>query len=191
MKKFLALLGLTLAVVQPAFANEGILSVDAQVKAVMTSVTPFDLINWKVGDKSAFDVKAGSFGKLGTMIKSVTKDEGTTLWLTSDMNLMIQQQKVEMQINKADGKVLKTIVNGKEQAPSDDKIEIISQDYTEVTVPAGTFKCMHIVAKSSQAPHIEVWANPRETVMEGTLKQSITTQGMDVVLELTSFSRAP
>jgi hypothetical protein len=35
-----------------------------------------------------------------------------------------------------------------------------------------------------------VWANPRDTVMEGTVKQAMTTQGIDIVMELTKFSRA-
>ena len=103
------------------------------------------------------------------------------------MDLTIQKQKVEIQINKADGKVLKTIVNGQEQNTPDDPIQVISQDYVDVTVPAGTFKAIHIVAKTKQVDHVEVWANPRDTVMEGTLKQDMTTQGMDIDMALTSF----
>jgi hypothetical protein len=190
MKKFLALLGLAVLAVNTSAHADGILTVQDQIKALVTTVAPLDLINWKVGDNAQYDIKVGSFGKMGTMTKAVTKDEGASIWVTQDMNLTIQKQKIEMQINKADGKVLKTIVNGQEQALPDDKVEIISQDYTEVTVPAGTFKAIHIVAKTKQVDHVEVWANPRDTVMEGTLKQAMTAQGMDIVMELTSFKRA-
>ena len=192
MKKFLALLGLAVAVVQPSFANEPqTLTQDVQLQLMLSSITPLDLINWKVGDQAQYDVKAGSFGKLGTMTKAVTKDEGTAIWVTQNMDLMIQKQKVEVLMNKADGKVLKMIVNGKEQAAPTDEIEIISQDYTEVTVPAGTFKAIHVVAKTKQVEHLEVWANGRDTVMEGTLKQTMKAQGTDIGMELTSFKRIP
>jgi hypothetical protein len=191
MKKFLALLGLAvLSTGVTAQAANVVSLTDAQVRAIaLSTLSPFDLINWKVGDNAQYDVSAGSFGKLGTMDKSVTKDEGTSLWVTQNMNLAVQQQKVEIQINKADGKVLKTIVNGQEQTTPDDPIQIISQDYGDVTVPAGTFKAIHIVAKTKQVDHIEVWANPRDTVMDGTLKQVMTTQGIDITMALTAFKR--
>jgi hypothetical protein len=187
MKKFLLGLAVLSASVSAQAANVVVLS-DAQIRSIaISSISPLDLINWKVGDTLAYDVTVGSFGKMGTSTTSVTKDEGATLWMEEDMNLSIQQQKVEIQINKADGKVLKTIVNGQEQTTPDDPIQVISQDYVDVTVPAGTFKAIHIVAKSKQIDHVEVWANPRDTVMEGTLKQVITTQGMDITMALTSF----
>lgn len=174
--------------IAPVQANVIITTADI-VHELVTSVTVSDLINWKVGDSADYNVSAGSFGTLGTMTKAVTKDEGTTLWLKEDMNLSIQQQKVEVQINKADGKILKLIVNGQEQAVPDDKIEIISQDYAEVTVPAGKFKAIHVIAKSKESSKIEVWANPRDTIMEGTIKQIMATQmGFDLTIELTKFN---
>ncbi|MGK5088083.1 hypothetical protein WDW86_11045 [Bdellovibrionota bacterium FG-2] len=190
MKKFFAVLGLALVSVQ-GFASS--LNDVAWNDFFMTSLTASiqDVINWKVGDTSSFDVAAGSFGKMGTMVKSVTKDEGTALWLHQDMNLSVQKQVADVLINKADGKILKMIVDGKEQAIPDDKIEVISQDYTEITVPAGTFKAVHVVAKSKQISKLEVWANPRDTVMEGTLKQIANTGLFDLVLELTSFKKMP
>lgn len=192
MKKFLALLGLAVAVVQPSFASEPqFITEGVQLELMLSSIAPLDLINWKVGDQAQYDVKAGSFGKLGTMTKAVTKDEGTAIWVTQNMDLLIQKQKVEVLMNKADGKILKMIVNGKEQTVPNDEIEIISQDYTDVTVPAGTFKAIHVVAKTKKIDHIEVWANPRDTVMEGTLKQTMNTQGTDIGMELTSFKRIP
>jgi opacity protein-like surface antigen len=192
MKKFLALLGLAvLSASVTAQAAHVVSLTDGQIRSIaLSTLSPFDLINWKVGDTAQYDVTVGSFGKMGTMVKSVTKDEGTSIWMEENMNLTVQQQKVEVQINKADGKVLKTIVNGQEQTTPDDPIQVISQDYVDVTVPAGTFKAIHIVAKTKQVDHIEVWANPRDTVMDGTLKQDMTTQGMDIVMALTSFTKS-
>ena len=192
MKKFIALLGLALLTSGVSAQAAHVVSLtDAQVRSIaLSNLAPFDLINWKVGDNAQYDVTVGSFGKMGTSTKTVTKDEGTSLWVEQNMDLSIQKQKVEIQISKADGKVLKTIVNGQEQTTPEDPIQIISQDYTDVTVPAGNFKAIHIVAKTKQVDHIEVWANPRDTVMDGTLKQAMTTQGIDIVMALTSFKRS-
>ena len=150
---------------------------------------PLDLINWKVGDNMVYDMELGFFGKLGVMNKSVTKDEGTAIWVTNSADLMGQKQVVEALINKADGKILKLIQNGQEQQIPDDPIEIISQEYTEVTVPAGTFKAMHVVAKSKQVEKIEIWANPTATAMDGAVQQIISTQMGDMTMKLTSFKK--
>ena len=75
MKKLIAVFGLAVAVmgVNSASAN------DVALQLVLSTAHTQDLIDWKVGDAAEFDVKAGSFGKLGTMSKSVASDEGTVL----------------------------------------------------------------------------------------------------------------
>ena len=164
----------------------------AQLNAItLGNVSAQDVINWKVGDNANYQVSAGSFGKLGTMSQAVTKDEGAALWVKTDTKLAIQNDTAEMLLNKADGKILKYIHNGKEEALPDDKIEIISQDYADVTVPAGTFKAIHITAKTEKVSKIEIWANPRDTVMSGMIKQTMKTQGIDIAVELTDFKRTP
>ncbi len=164
----------------------------AQSVAVAIASERSGMSDWKVGDRANYNMTIVQFGMKGTMAKYVAKDEGASLWVNSDVSIMGQAQKAQMQISKADGKVLKLIVNGKEQTPpSNDGMEIISQEASKITVPAGTFDCVHIVAKSSDAPKIEAWINPRDTVMEGTLKQVVTTQQYgDMALELLNFTRA-
>ncbi len=159
----------------------------AQLARTTATVGTMDLINWKVGDEQDYNITMAALPIPGTMVKSVTKDEGTAIWVTEDMNMMIQKSNVQVLINKADGKVLKMIQDGQEKPVPDDKVTIISQDYTSVTVPAGTFKCVHVVAKTADVDNLEIWANPKDTVMEGALKELIKTQGQDVTLELTSF----
>jgi hypothetical protein len=104
---------------------------------------------------------------------------------------MSQNEVIEIQLNKADGRILKMLRNGQEQAIPNEKIEVISQDFTDVTVPAGTFKAIHIVAKTEKVSKIEVWSNPRDTVMDGTLKQIVATGFMDLTTSLTRFNRTP
>ena len=150
-------------------------------------------LNWKVGDKMNYSVSLASMGNIGTSEKSVTKDEGTSLWMvqTIDIPMAGQKQTTEIQLEKATGKVLKLIVNGKEQDLSNDDqgLEIISQDYTSITVAAGTYKALHIVAKTKDVSKIEVWMNPKDTCIDGTLKQVMAIQFGDLALELTSFKR--
>lgn len=158
--------------------------------AQMDSVSAQDLSNWHVGDNASYNLSLGGFMK-GTLEKRVSKDEGSSLWVRQDVVLPIQKDVLEMQIDKATGKTLKLIHNGKEEQIPDDKLEIISQDATQITVPAGTYKAIHVVAKSAQIKKLEAWINPHDTVMEGTLKQvAATSTGIDVTMELTKFSRS-
>ncbi len=160
-----------------------------ELTTFLGDVSPLDLIHWKVGDTMEYGISLGGNGNLGTMSKSVFKDEGAALWIRQQMKLMTQNENIEILINKADGKVLKLIRNGQEQQIPDDKIEIISQDYTQVTVPAGTFDVLHIVAKTKQVSKIELWANPQAVVMDGVVKQSMATGFGEIVMNLTRFKQ--
>jgi len=136
-----------------------------------------------------YQVLAGGFGKIGTMIKSVTKDEGNALWMRQEMHLMSQNEIIDALIDRANGKILKLIRNGQETQIPDDQIEIISQEFTQVTVPAGTFDALHVIAKTKQISKLEIWANPPQTVMDGSLKQIMPTGFMTLTMELTAFQR--
>lgn len=150
----------------------------------------FDLINWKVGDTMDYAVSLGGMS-LGNSKKSVFKDEGTAIWLRQEVKMMSQNETIDALINKADGKVLKMIRNGQEQEIPNDKLEIISQDATTITVKAGTFQTIHIVAKTQQVSRLEVWANPRDTAIDGTVKQLVQSQFGMIGMELTAFRRQP
>lgn len=181
----------TVLVSAPASAIEAMtVSQATQLATDLSQVVSLDVINWKVGDSAEYKVSMSGFA-LGSMTKSVTKDEGSALWLKQDANMMNQKDVSEMLLSKADGKILKFIHNGKEEAIPDEKMEIISQDYVDVTVPAGTFKALHVVAKTAQADGLEFWANPRDTVMDGMLKAVVPQMGMKISMELMKFNRAP
>ena len=146
------------------------------------------LINWKVGDRMNYKLTVGGFVE-GTMNKAVTEDTGKTLWIEQIMDVLGQKNEVKIEINKEDGTVVKMIVNGEEQEAPTGEIEIISQEFTKVTVPAGTFECVYIKAKTEEVESIELWANPAETVMDGALKQKMNTGMVDITMELLSFEK--
>ena len=189
MKKFGVLAALAVAAfAQNVMADEATFAISPEQSLQLLG--PQDLINWKVGDRADYKLSASGMN-LGTMVKTVAKEEGAAIWLHQEINAMGQKQTVDVLMNRADAKIVKYIVNGKEEQVPNDKIEIISQDYAEVTVPAGTFKAVHVLAKSEKIKKLEVWANPRDTVMEGTLKQYVEGGMLPITAELTSFKRIP
>ncbi|MEO5968609.1 MAG: hypothetical protein ABIQ95_01675 [Bdellovibrionia bacterium] len=154
----------------------------------LQDMDPLALINWKVGDSSDYNLSL-AFGK-GSMHKEVTSEEGTGVWLTQNVAIMGQKDVSQILLDRNTGKITKMLHNGKEEAIPNEQPEIISQDYTDVTVPAGTFKCIHIVAKTKTVKRIEMWANPKEVVIDGAIKEVISSQFGDITLELTKQNKA-
>ncbi|MCM2277607.1 MAG: hypothetical protein NDJ89_05980 [Oligoflexia bacterium] len=189
MKRFLAVLGMAVFSINASADTLILPTITPEMISAMNTVAPMNLINWKVGDQATFDVSAGAFGKLGKMVKEVTREEGNAIWIHQNIDLGFQKDVSDILMSRADGKILKFIHNGKEEAIPNDKVEIISQDATEITVPAGTFQVIHVVAKTQKISKIEVWANPRDTVMEGTVKQFVATGLLDLTMELLNFKR--
>lgn len=197
MKKLIVLIGLVMAI-SAAQASDYIAALTSP--SMMAAITQLNqstlgnLINWKVGDAMYSNVTIQGMPINGTMTESVTKDNGDgTFWFNQTIDLMIQKQSADIEMNRADGKILKYVVNGQEQTPPDNSnIQIISQDYGSVTVPAGTFKAIHIVAKTQQQGQdvqIEEWANPKDTAMDGGIKTIMVTQGQTITMELTKFTK--
>lgn len=190
MKKLFTVLMAVFAIgAQGASANTSRTILTTDLHLMMATVSPFNVINWKVGDKLAYDISAGSFGKLGKMNKEVTKEEGNAVWIHQVADLGFQKDTSDILMDRATAKIIKFIHNGKEEQMPDDKIEIISQEYEEVTVPKGTFKSIHVVAKSKQIKKLDAWINPTDTAMDGTIKTIIATDMFDMVMELTDFVR--
>lgn len=163
----------------------------ASLQAFAANVQPLYMVNWKVGDTADFSLTLSSLPVNGTETETVTKDEGTTLWFEEVMDLQIEKETADIQIDKNTGKILQMTVNGQAQTIPDGAIKVIKQEYTSITVPAGTFKCVHIVAQETTngtTSNVEMWANPTDTVMEGTLKEIADTGSMGTMTtELTSF----
>jgi len=193
MKKhiFLALMMVGSAGIQSSYAlPQALGSFAAPASIELARLDTLSLIEWKVGESMQYDVTAGPFGKVGTMSKEVTADDGTILVVKTVMDIPGQRQDIETWINKDDGSVVKLIRNGKEEAlPAADDMEVIDQSYESVTVPAGTFDSLKITAKTKEVSKIEIWVNPQATVMDGSIKTVLQTSMVPVTIELTSFIR--
>ena len=142
-------------------------------------------IDWKVGDWTEYRLSM-SFLK-GKLIKKCTQNEGISVWLETKMELPIGNQLILAQIRKSDGKILKLIVNGREQEIKQPKYTIISQEAETVTVPAGTFQTIHLLLRDEENRDTNVWINPRDIALEGMVKTVTEQQFGTVTLELTRF----
>lgn len=188
MKKFtLSLLAAMLAFAGAARAEENTffrdLAITQTEAAAAAELRINNLINWKVGEFQEYSISPLP----GTMKKNVASEEGNAIWIVNDINMMGQAQKSEMLLDRATGKVLKYKENGQEKQMPEQKIEIIDQEATTITVPAGTFEVIHITAKSDQAKKIEVWANPSKISMDGGAQMYIESGFLPMTLKLTKF----
>lgn len=184
MAGILALAGSARADEASDFARELVL---AQTQAAIAAeLRVNNLINWKVGEYQEYALSS-MIGNMGDVKKNVASEEGNAIWIVNNVNAMGQQQKAEILLDRATGKILKYKENGQEKAVPDDKLEVIDQDSTTITVPAGTFEVIHITAKSEKAKKIEVWANPRDITMDGGAQMYIEAGFLPMTLKLTKF----
>lgn len=145
-----------------------------------------NVINWKVGEYTEYSLEImGMPG--GTMKKYVASEVGNNIWLNSDVDMMGQKQNVEALMDRANGQILEMKQNGKKVDVPNDPVEIIDQEATSVTVPAGTFEVIHITAKSKQIKKLEVWANPRDIALDGAAQMMVDSGMFPMTLKLTKF----
>ena len=145
-----------------------------------------NVINWKVGEFQEYNIEAFG-GVMGNMKKFVASEQGNAIWVKQEITGQMGNQNAEILIDRANGKILEMRQNGKKVDVPNDPIELISQDSTTITVPAGTFEVIHVVAKSKQAKKIEVWANPRDITMDGGAQMYIESGFLPLTLKLVKF----
>ena len=194
---------LTITVAGVSFATPSAEEINAVLKVTSEAILIADvqselkiqnMINWQVGQYHNISIDAGGFLK-GTGTKEVTKEEmvegSAAIWYVTKIAIMGQNQVSEALMRRSDGKVLKLIVNGEEKDPNQQgDIEIIEQSETSITVPAGTFDCLYIKAKTNaggQQAEMEAWINPIDVNLDGTLKMVIKGGLLPITLELQSF----
>lgn len=135
-------------------------------------------LNWKVGDTNEYVMEVGGFIR-GTAVMAVVQDTGDAFWLNQDMDLgFAGKHKAEVLLQKADGKILKFILDGKEQTPPDaGDMEVVEMKESQVQVPAGSFKCVYAKLRSKKdGNEQEAWLNPQEIPMSGLLKSLSDSQ---------------
>lgn len=182
LKIFATLFSVLIAV--PAFAAPTLSEVI--LKAQLDNVKVARAIDWKAGDSANYNVDMG-FLK-GSMVMAVRSNDGNEIWLTQDMDLgFAGKQQTETLMDANTGEIKKILVNGQEQQIPEQNLEVIEIVDATITVPAGTFKCIHArLTDKSTNNEINLWQN--STVpMSGMVKQIVPSQFGTVTVELTSF----
>ena len=202
-KRMLSFAAASALFVQSSFAMniELVSKMESLAKKVVVEAGLFEAaplaLDWRVGEFHNFDVSLGSFGKLGTGTKSVTEDVPAqeAFWYVTEMDLMGQTQKTEALMRRSDGEILRYIVNGEEQDPGQNsgEVEIIEQKQTTTQTPAGNFDCWYIKAKitgeDGKVQMVEIWTNPVDVNLDGTLKLQAETDFGKMELLLTKFGK--
>lgn len=189
-KGLLAVLGLAFAVHAQAAPSIPDALIHVQTQIVQDAHTA--ALDWKVGDSASYNLNIGGFIK-GTMVMSVSSIGADGIWMEQDADLgFAGKQQIQTLIDPNTGAIKKVIANGQEQQVPKQDLEIIDTKEEKITVPAGTFDSIHVTAHdkaSSQSGNIEVWLNPQQVPVGGTLKQQAPTQYGTMEIDLTSFKK--
>lgn len=146
-------------------------------------------LDWKVGDTNNYNIDMG-FIK-GSMVMSVRSVGADGIWMDQKMDLgFAGKQEIQTLLDPNTGEVKKMIVNGKEQTPPTQNVEVIEVKEDRVTVPAGTFDAVHARLKDlDQNQEINVWINPQQIPLSGMLKTIQPSQLGNVTVVLKSFKK--
>lgn len=190
-KALIVTLGMALsfnAVAAPSAVEAVEVVTQIQMPAIMDQARTMGL-DWKVGDRADYSIDMG-FIK-GTMNSSVRSIGADGIWMDQNMDLgFAGKQKVETLIDQNTGAIKKMLVNGQEQQVPEPDIEVVEVKEDRITVPAGTFDCIHArLRDKKENKETNAWVNPQLVPMSGLLKQIAPTQFGNVTVALTSFHK--
>jgi hypothetical protein len=163
-----------------------------QMMRVMAMAKAGDgLFDWKVGDTLNFDMQMKPLPQKGTMTIKVVSDTADGYTLEEDVNFLVLKQVVQVLFDKNTGEIKKMTVNGKEtDVPDAGKETLVKEEEAHITVPAGSFDCIHMVTEDASHQQSETWLNPRDLPITGILKTKAAEAGvLEVNTELVSFAR--
>ncbi len=146
-------------------------------------------LNWKQGDENNYSVDMGFIkGSMVMLVKSITA-EG--IWMDQNIDLgFAGKQQVQILLDQNTGEVKKMIVNGKEQAAPKNNVEVVEVKDDKITVPAGTFECLHATLQDKDnKEQFNIWVNPQAIPLSGMLKTIQPSQFGEVTILLTSFKK--
>ncbi len=188
MKKLLVAIAMFISVA----ANANTL-MESVAKSVTNSLMQErNVMGWVVGDTANYNLTMASFIK-GTMVMSITAVTDTEVTMQQDMDMGFLGKQACTSILNADTAEIKSMTcNGQAQDPGTaSDVEILEQKADTVTVPAGTFECIYIKAKSTSAQgstEQEQWVN--KIVPVSMMVKAVSQSQMGpVVIELASYKK--
>lgn len=163
------------------------LAVQIGHKTVLSQVETLGL-NLKKGDSANFTIDMSIIQ--GTMVMSVYDIVAEGAWIHQDVDMSFAgKQKIEILLDPNTGETKRLIVNGKEEkVPDAGDMEIIETKEETISVPAGSFVCLYIKAKTKEG-EAQQWVNIKEVPVFGMVKAIMQSQFGPVTIELTSFKK--
>ncbi len=146
-------------------------------------------LDWKVGDQNDYTLDMGFIkGSMSMKMREIVADG---YWLDQDMDLgFAGKQQAQMLLDPNTGEIKKMIVNGKEQQVPKQNIEIVEVVEDHITVPAGSFDCIHARIKDKDNnQETNAWINPQLIPLSGMLKTIQPSQFGNVTIELKSYRK--
>lgn len=188
-KAFFAVLTMALSLTATAANSITEVLVLEQQAAIMDQAHTQSLLNWKVGDQNSYDLDMG-FIK-GSMVMSVRSVGEEGIWMVQDMDLgFAGKQKAEILLDQNTGEIKKFLVNGQEQQVPKQDMEVIDTTEDHITVPAGTFDCIHARLRDKQQnSEINTWINPQIIPLSGMIKTIQPNQFGTMTVVLKSFKK--
>jgi hypothetical protein len=174
----------------PALASSAFeVPLQAAMKAAVKAASDGSF-DWKVGDTLNYQMQFKPLPIMGTNSIAVTKDTADGYWLTETVQVKSFKQVSQVLIDKDTGEVKKMIVNGKEQdAPDAGESTVVKAEEAHLSVPAGSFDCIHFIIEDRDHNQTEQWVNPRDLPISGMVKSiSVAGSAIQVVTELTRFA---
>ena len=147
-------------------------------------------LNWAVGDTASYSLDISIIK--GSMVYTVKAINGTEAVLSQDVDMgFAGKQACETTLDLSNGQVKKLVCNGQEQQTGDaGNYEVLESKEDNITVPAGTFKCLYIKAQDKKDQKvIEQWANPKLIPVMGMIKAILPSQMGPATLQLTAFKK--
>ncbi len=147
-------------------------------------------LNWKVGDTANYNVDMGGFIK-GTMVMNVREISTEGIWLDQNVDLgFAGKQVMSMLLDPNTGEVKKMLVNGQPHDIPENNMEVVKVEEDKVTVPAGTFECVHATLKDKKTnQEADMWMNPALVPMSGMIKAIQPSQLGKVTIVLKNFKK--
>lgn len=188
-KAIIAALGLAVSVNAVAAPTTIVETMALQLSQTAMGEVHTQGLDWKVGDQNAYNIDMG-FIK-GTMIMLVRENGADGIWMDQNMDLgFAGKQNAQILLDKNTGEIKKMLVNGKEQQVPKQNVEVVEIKEDKITVPAGTFECVHARLKDKDKnEESNAWINPQQIPLSGMLKTVQPGQFGEVTVVLTSFKK--
>jgi len=187
-KAIIAALGLAVTVQAQAAPTVFDVVRNVQQAAIMDQAHTQGL-DWKVGDQNDYTLDMGFIkGSMTMKMREITNDG---FWMDQDMDLgFAGKQQAQILLDPNTGEIKKMLVNGQEQQVPKQNVEIVEVVEDHITVPAGTFDCIHARIKDKDNnQETNAWINPQLIPLSGMLKTIQPSQFGQVTVELKSYHK--